>query len=78
MSMNDVSSSVYLLSVQILTTLEIDFQNIIFTFILDPMTFDNHGLRRTGLEAANLHKIFPCWKDPSIFLPPNRNAKLRF
>ena len=75
--MNDVSSSAYLLSVQILTTLEIDFQNIISTFILDPMTFNNHGLRRTGLEAANLHKIYPYCKDPSIFLPPDRNAKLQ-
>ena len=77
MSMNDVSSSAYLLSVQILTTLEIDFQKIISTFIVDPMTFNNHGLGSTGLEAANLHKKFPYCKNSSIFLPPNRNAKLR-
>lgn len=77
MSMNNVSSSAYLLSVQLLTPLEIDFQKIISTFILDHMTFNNHGLRRTGLEAANLHKIFPYCKNPSIFLSSNRNAKLR-
>ena len=77
MSINDVSSSAYLFSVQILATLKIDSQKIISTFILDPMTFNNHGLRRTGLEAANLHKIFPYCKNPDIFLPPNRNAKLR-